>query len=93
MQKMNIVIFSLFLSSSISLIPYSYSDSDLSNWLKTTAIWWGNGDLDDKDFFNLVQYLLSQNIITISQNSINNPQNQIIEILNHKMKIFELWMI
>ena len=33
--------------------------------IKTTAVWWGKGKIADEDFFNALQYLVENNVLTV----------------------------
>ena len=37
------------------------------SWIRTTALWWGQGKISDDDYINALEYLLENNIITITK--------------------------
>ena len=54
----------------VSLVPVVLSDSmrgefTIPNWIKNNAGWWAEGQIDDGSFVSGIQWLISNNIITI----------------------------
>src|SRR3989337_4301850 len=45
----------------------------LPSWLKTTAVWWGEDKISDKDFVSALQYLVGNNLIVIPEPEISKP--------------------
>lgn len=42
-------------------------NASVPNWLKNSAIWWGEGKISDADFIASLQWLIDQKIIVIPQ--------------------------
>lgn len=40
-------------------------DSVIPNWLKQTAVWWGQGMVTDDEFLNAIQYLIDEKLLQI----------------------------
>lgn len=59
---------SIILANGI-LIQEAFAQNFLPTWIKNTAKWYGNGQISEQEFINAIQYLLSNNIIKIT-----NPQ-------------------
>ncbi len=57
----------------------SYADQiQIPLWVKNTAKWWSEGQIDDSDFIKSIQYLIQQQIIQIPKTfPSSNSQNQI----------------
>ena len=52
---------------------YNINDIDIPDWVKNIAYWWIQGGVSDKEFAEVINYLVNQNIITpytIIQNEI-----------------------
>lgn len=44
--------------------PAAYSeDNTIPSWIRNVALWWGQGEISDEDFFQLIQYLVEKEII------------------------------
>ncbi len=46
-------------------------DEQLPSWLKSNAKWWASGQLNDSEFTSGIQFLIEQDLITISNNEIS----------------------
>ena len=60
-------------------IANGQSDIGIPGWIKTTAGWWANDDIDDKSFVAGIQYLIKEGIIQISP-TIQNSSGSTNEI-------------
>ena len=54
----------------ISIIPTVFSESlrgefTIPDWVKNTAGWWADGQIDDAAFFQTVEFLINEEIITV----------------------------
>ena len=68
MRFLIILILSLSLmGSSILSIPNSYAqeDTQIPNWIKNTAGWWANDEIDDNTFVNAITHLIQQGLIQV----------------------------
>jgi hypothetical protein len=56
------------MGSSILSIPNSYAQEDIQipNWIKNTAGWWANDEISEIEFLTGIEYLINNNIISIS---------------------------
>ena len=43
------------------------TEGGIPEWLRTTAIWWGEGLLSDEEFTGMIQWLLDNGILSVSQ--------------------------
>jgi len=55
----------------ISIIPTVFSESlredfAIPDWVKNTAGWWADGQIDDNAFVSGIQYLIKEGIIKVS---------------------------
>ncbi len=49
------------------------STNSIPNWIKNTAKWWSEGQTNDTDFLNAMQYLIDQNVLhTLKSSQIVN---------------------
>ena len=47
------------------------NDIDIPDWVKNIAYWWIQGGVSDKEFAEVINYLVNQNIITASVETSN----------------------
>ena len=52
-------------------ISNTSADEQLPSWLKSNAMWWANGQLQDDEFASWIKFLIEQDLITISDNEIS----------------------
>ena len=68
----SITIFSL-----IAITPLSFAAephvSEIPDWIKNTAGWWADGQIDDGSFVSGVQWLISNGIMTVSYTHLTLP--------------------
>ena len=51
----------------------SAQEEILPLWLKTTAVWWGEDKITDKDFVSTLQYLVENKLLVIPESEIPKP--------------------
>lgn len=51
----------------IPLLSISAQQGSIPEWLKTTAVWWGEGKINDDEFLNALQWLLDREILVIPE--------------------------
>jgi uncharacterized protein len=67
------------------------STNSIPNWVKNTAKWWSEGQTNDTDFLNAVQYLIDQNILhTKSSQIVNQNSTQKIDDLQTRYNSLEI---
>ena len=49
-----------------SLNSYGQEDTQIPDWIKTVAGWWGNNEISEEEFVSGIEYLINNNIILIS---------------------------
>jgi len=63
------ILASLAIFSLIAITPSSFADepyvSEIPDWIKNTAGWWADGQIDDGSFVSGVQWLISNGIMSI----------------------------
>ncbi len=71
----------IVLVGGITATTATFAQSDLSipEWVRNTAVWWGQGDIGDSEFVNLLQFLIDKNIIIIPTATDNQSQIQELE--------------
>lgn len=55
----------------IVLITPISSDISIPTWVKKTASWWSDGQINDPDFAKGIEYLIQENIIDVQRDSID----------------------
>ena len=65
-----------YVDSKLIEIPFEINDKnihdiDIPDWVKNVAYWWVQGGVSDKEFAEVVNYLIHENIITVN-NGIEN---------------------
>ena len=60
------------------LLAGSANASEVPDWVKNTAKWYGEGKITEADFLNAIKYLLQQKIIVISDDGTTTKPNIII---------------
>ena len=53
------------------------------SWIRTTALWWGQGKISDDDYINALEYLIDNKIITITK---PEPEQQLEPEIEQKMQ-------
>jgi len=79
-------------SISAMMVHASAQETPIPNWIKNVAKWWAEGQTNDSDFLQAIQYLINNNILRISQttsslqitssNSSDLQNNQLSQKLN-----------
>ena len=60
-----------YVDSKLIEIPFEINDKnihdiDIPDWVKNVAYWWVQGGVSDKEFAEVVNYLIHENIITVN---------------------------
>ena len=67
-----ILILSFSLIGSGILVPNSSAqDAQIPGWIKNVAGWWASGDISENEFLTGIEYLINNNIISLSSISCN----------------------
>ena len=70
------LIITLVIIGSITITSSAYAqDSDIPSWIKNTAGWWANDEVEDQEFFSLIEFLIESEIITVSNNQDESESN------------------
>jgi len=59
------VFFGIFLISTIFVFDASAQEATIPDWIKNNAGWWADGQIDDNAFVSGIQWLISNEIMTI----------------------------
>jgi len=65
------------LGSSFNVIAQQAS---IPNWIKNTALWWGQGQISDSEFIKALQYLIGQRILVVPQSTSSQTTTSNVEI-------------
>ncbi len=64
----------------------TYAQSEeIPSWVKNAAGWWANGDINDDEFFKIIEFLIEREIITVSNQAddsglVDQLKNEIVEL-------------
>ena len=63
-----VLFISLIGSSILAGIPISSAqeDTQIPGWIKNVASWWANGEISENEFLTGIEYLINNNIISVS---------------------------
>ncbi len=78
-KKRSLVFFGiLILVSTIGITAWSSTtfaeEVFLPNWVRDTALWWGEGKISDGDFINALQYLMNEKILKVPSPDVNTEE-------------------
>ena len=59
------VVCALIILSGIVSIPNVFADDVIPAWIKNNAGWWADGQIDDSSFVSGIQWLISNDVMTI----------------------------
>ena len=62
------LVLGFFLLVSLSLIPFSFSET-VPDWVKNTAGWWSTDAISDTEFVNAIEFLVNSGIIITDKTS------------------------
>lgn len=54
-------------------INVSAEQSSIPDWIKNTAKWWAEGQIEEYDFVQSMQYLVNSGILKVSQSGLSSP--------------------
>ncbi len=61
-----LVILVIGISITTVLSIQAQQDSNIPQWVKNTALWWGQGDISDADYISGIEFLIDQKILRVS---------------------------
>lgn len=76
-MRKDILISTLFLAVGITIGSSLFAFSDerlIPSWVKNTAKFWVEDKITDKEFLNAIQYLIDKKILTVSEQTIQQPK-------------------
>ena len=76
-MKNTYILFFVISLSAILFLP-SVSAQSVPDWIKNTAGWWAEGQIDDQTFVNGIQFLIKEDIIQLSNTLSNNKNSELI---------------
>ncbi len=68
---------SIILVSALGTYTAQAQEISIPEWIKSTAGYWANNEINDDEFFNLIQFLIDREIITIPNNQNTEKTNQL----------------
>lgn len=70
-------IFVIAVSITTVLSIQAQQEYDIPNWVRNTALWWGEEKISDADFINAIQYLMKEEILSVTPiESTSEPVNE-----------------
>ncbi len=64
--KVIVILLGIVLVTSFLVSSASAQEATIPKWIRTTALWWSDGEIDDNSFLSGIQYLIDKKIIKIS---------------------------
>ena len=61
-----LVILVIGISITTVLSIQAQQDSNIPQWVKNTALWWGQGDISDADYISGIEFLIDKKILRVS---------------------------
>ena len=63
-----LILFFSLIGSNVLVIPNTFAqeDTQIPDWIKNTAGWWANNEISEIEFLTGIEYLINNNIISIS---------------------------
>ncbi len=58
----------------ITILNPNQTEITIPNWIRSTALWWSNGEISDEEFINAIQFLINEKILQISSDSKSEQQ-------------------
>jgi len=80
MEKKKFLVFFgiLILISTVGITAWSSTifaeETPIPNWIRDTALWWGEEKISDGDFINALQWLMNEEILKVPQTSSSNGE-------------------
>lgn len=68
MKKLLVLFGILILFSTVGITAWTSATAQevlIPNWVRDTALWWGEGKISDGDFINAIQYLMNEEILNV----------------------------
>ncbi len=72
------IIFSFVLIFSVMLIPFlllNASAEKVPDWIRNTALWYGEGKVSETEFLNAIKFLVENNVIILEREDIISVEN------------------
>lgn len=82
------LVLAIVLVGGITATTATFAQSDLSipEWVRNTAVWWGQGDIGDSEFVNLLQFLIDRDIIIVPTTTTTTDNQSQIQELEDKIE-------
>ena len=81
-----IFIVSAFSASAFADTQDSYTLDEIPDWIKNTALYYGQGDITDQEFINAIQFLIDNEIITTQATNHMDQQDKTIHYYHSEEK-------
>jgi len=67
LRKGQILVISVVTISLVTVLSIdAQQDFEIPQWVKNTALWWGQGDISDADYISGINFLIDQKILRVS---------------------------
>jgi len=67
LRKGHILAISVVTVSLVTVLSIdAQQDYNIPQWVKNTALWWGQGDISDADYISGIDFLIDQKILRVS---------------------------
>lgn len=90
MHKLGLAFGIFIIAASITTILsiQAQQEYDIPNWIRNTALWWGQEKISDADFVNAIQYMMNEEILDISP--VETEDKPVMEKINFDKISFEI---
>ena len=63
-----LILFFSLIGSNVLVIPNTFAqeDTQIPDWIKNVAGWWANNEISEIEFLTGIEYLINNNIISMS---------------------------
>jgi len=89
-MKFLYVIIALVIVSGATVTTAYSIDYEIPTWTKNTALYWGQGHIDDGEYINFLQFLVEKEIIVVPSNNSTNISQLDNQVANLEAEISSL---
>jgi len=63
------------------------SSMDIPSWVKTNAVWWGEGQISDSEFLSALQYLINNELLKVGNSDTDVLEDKIKNLETENIKL------
>ena len=90
MLRWGLILGIFIISASITAVLsiQAQQEYEIPNWIRNTALWWGQEKISDADFVNAIQYMMKEEILSITP--VETDDKPVMEKINFDKISFEI---